>query len=154
MSPKKEETMKKLVWMTTGFGILLATVWPAAARDDKHVLPIAAALESPEAKGKLNGSVKFLFGREKPAQAGPILATPTVTGKSHTGSGSAEKACNAAFLSAITQFHNRAKKLGAIAVVNIVSNYRNNPEFSSTTQFECHQGSNTTAVMLRGDIVK
>jgi hypothetical protein len=146
--------MKTFFGLTMILGMSLTIAWPAAARDDKHILPITAALESPEAKGKLDGSVKFYFGREKLAQAGPSLATPTVTGKSHTGSGSAEKACNAAFLSAITQFHNRAKKLGASAVGNIVSNYRNNPEFSSATQFECHQGSNTTAVMLRGDIVK
>ncbi|WP_374041196.1 hypothetical protein [Massilia sp. MS-15] len=47
----------------------------------------------------------------------------------------------------------RAKELGADAVVNIVSNYKN-VEMSSETEFECHDGAMMTGVALKGDFVK
>jgi hypothetical protein len=39
--------------------VSLATVWPLHARDTRHLLPIAAALETKDAQDKLEGSVKF-----------------------------------------------------------------------------------------------
>jgi uncharacterized protein YbjQ (UPF0145 family) len=54
---------------------------------------------------------------------------------------------------AAAQLEKRAKQLGANAVVKIVSYYKR-VEMSSPTQFECHQGSRTTGVALKGDFVK
>jgi uncharacterized protein YbjQ (UPF0145 family) len=47
----------------------------------------------------------------------------------------------------------RAKELGADAVVNIVSNYKNE-EMSSETEFECHDGAMMSGVALKGEFVK
>ncbi|MFC0250535.1 hypothetical protein [Massilia consociata] len=45
------------------------------------------------------------------------------------------------------------KQLGANAVVNIVSNYKN-VENSSATEFECHDGAMMTGVALKGEFVR
>jgi uncharacterized protein YbjQ (UPF0145 family) len=47
----------------------------------------------------------------------------------------------------------RAHELGANAVINIVSNYKN-VEVSSETQFECHDGAIMSGVALKGEFVK
>ena len=44
------------------------------------------------------------------------------------------------FLSAMLALQKRAQSVGADAVVNIVSNYKN-IENSSATEFECHEGT-------------
>lgn len=62
------------------------------------------------------------------------------------------EACNVAFLAALIDFEQRAKKAGANAVVNIVSYYKN-VEMASATEFECHAGAAAHAI-LRGDLVK
>ena len=45
--------------------IMLAVAGGAEARNDKYVLPIAAALEASDAGPKPDGSVKFLFASQK-----------------------------------------------------------------------------------------
>jgi uncharacterized protein YbjQ (UPF0145 family) len=45
-----------------------------------------------------------------------------------------------------------AKQLGANAIVDTGSYYKK-IEMSSPTQFECHEGTFTVAVALRGDFV-
>jgi hypothetical protein len=45
--------------------LMLAAVTPASARDTKYLLPIAAALETKDAKEKLDGSVKFFFRQSR-----------------------------------------------------------------------------------------
>jgi len=49
-------------------------------------------------------------------------------------------------------FQERAKELGANAVVNMVS-YYNQDEKTSPTQFECHAGAFIAGVALKGDFV-
>jgi uncharacterized protein YbjQ (UPF0145 family) len=66
---------------------------------------------------------------------------------------SAETSCNWAFLSAMLRLQQRAHELGANAVINIVSNYKN-VEVSSETQFECHDGAIMSGVALKGEFVK
>jgi uncharacterized protein YbjQ (UPF0145 family) len=145
--------MNKSMLLLLASGVALATAWLAHARDDKHLLPIAAVLQGTEAQGKLDGSVKLFFGRETAPQLLETLRSDVVMGKAHTRSGTAENVCNSAFLSAVIQLHKRAKQLGANAVVRIVSYYKN-VEMSSPTEFECHQGVRTTGVALKGDFVK
>jgi uncharacterized protein YbjQ (UPF0145 family) len=48
---------------------------------------------------------------------------------------------------------NRAKKMGANAVINIVS-YYNKETMSSITEFECRAGALMAGVALKGDFVK
>ena len=44
--------------------------FPAHARDTRHLLPIAVAMETKDAQDKLDGSVKFFFG-DQPSAADP-----------------------------------------------------------------------------------
>jgi hypothetical protein len=54
--------MKNLTISITVLGVFLAAIWPAYARDTKHILPIAVAMAIKDADEKLEGSVKFSLG--------------------------------------------------------------------------------------------
>jgi uncharacterized protein YbjQ (UPF0145 family) len=132
---------------------VIGTVTPASARDTKYLLPIAAALETKEAKEKLDGSVKFYFGNQETPKVLTKLSTDITNQKTNAVGRSDEKACNWVFLSAMIQLEKRAKQLGANAVVNIVSYYKKDV-MSSATEFECHAGAVIAGVALKGDFVK
>jgi len=125
----------------------------ALARNDKYLPPIKAALESTEAREKPDGSVRFFFGKQSPPPIVTKLATVTPHGKASTRRTDDMKACNAAFLAALVDFHKHAKKAGANAVVNIVSYDYKDVEMASSSEFECHAGAAAHAI-LRGDLVK
>ncbi|HXV48566.1 MAG TPA: excinuclease ATPase subunit [Candidatus Binatia bacterium] len=132
---------------------LLVVIGPASARDTKHILPIAAAMAIKDAEEKLDGSVKFFFGKQEYPKVLTKLGTDVSNRKTNAFGKSDENACNWAFLSAMIALEKRAKELGANAVVNIVSYYRK-VEMSSTTDFECHAGAIIAGVALKGDFVK
>jgi uncharacterized protein YbjQ (UPF0145 family) len=56
-------------------------------------------------------------------------------------------------LSALIQFRDKARSLGANAVVNIRSNFKNNL-FVSETEYSCGAGGLMAGVALIGDFVK
>jgi uncharacterized protein YbjQ (UPF0145 family) len=126
---------------------------PAFARDTKHLLPIAIAMETKDAQEKLDGSVKFYFGDQLPPQVLTNLGSDVSNRKTNAFGKSDEKACNWAFLSAMVALEKRAQQLGANAVINIVS-YYNKKVMSSATEFECHAGAIIAGVALKGDFVK
>jgi uncharacterized protein YbjQ (UPF0145 family) len=132
---------------------LLANAGPSLARDTKHLLPIAAALEVKDAQDKLDGSVKFFFGDQATPPVQTKLSTDVANRKTNAFGKSDEKACNWAFLSAMVALEKRAQQLGANAVINIVSYYGRNI-MSSASQFECHAGAIMAGVVLKGDFVK
>jgi uncharacterized protein YbjQ (UPF0145 family) len=126
---------------------------PAFARDTKHLLPIAIAMETKDAQEKLDGSVKFYFGDQLPPQVLTNLGSDVSNRKTNAFGKSDEKSCNWAFLSAMVALQTRAQQLGANAVINIVS-YYNKKVMSSATEFECHAGAIIAGVALKGDFVK
>jgi uncharacterized protein YbjQ (UPF0145 family) len=145
--------MKRKTFSLLAGGVLLAIVWPANARDIKRYLPIAAAVEAKDLQPKIDGSIRTVFGKETARDGLKALRNDVALGKVNTRGKSEETACNSAFLSALIELQKRAKQLGANAVVNIVSYYKR-VEMSSTTDFECHEGSGYMAVALKGDLVK
>jgi uncharacterized protein YbjQ (UPF0145 family) len=94
-----------------------------------------------------------VFGKEAGRDGVRVLGGDATLGRTNTRGKSVETACNAAFVSALVELQKRAKQLGANAVVNIISYYKK-VEMSSTTEFECHEGSGYMAVSLKGDFVK
>ena len=62
-------------------------------------------------------------------------------------------ACQWVFLSAMKSLKVLAQRKGANAVINIKSNYKNNPT-SSNTQFTCGAGATIAGVALIGDAVR
>ena len=133
--------------------VALLAATPAIARDDVVMLPVADAMNMPEAQQKLGNSVRFYFGRQPTGRVaqnfGDFVANPKTNGFAR----SADKACNWAFLSALISMQEHAMSVGANAVINIVSFYDKH-ENSSDTAFECHKGFLMAGVALRGDVVR
>ncbi len=145
--------MKKLLLTVAVSAAAIAAIAPAQARDTKHMLSIEQAMAENDAKNRLGDDVKYYFGKQSTPAVLKKLGTDQTSQKTNSFGKSAEKSCNWAFLSAMLRLQARAKELGADAVVNIVSNYKN-VEMSSETEFECHDGALMTGVALKGDFVK
>jgi len=144
--------MMRTVAMTCALILSVLVATHAYSRDDKYVWPIKAALDSAEPRQKPDGSVKFFFGKESTLRIASSLGSVRPHGKARTRRSDDIEACNVAFLAALMDFEQRAKKAGRNAVVNIVSYYKN-VEMASATEFECHAGAAAHAI-LRGDLVK
>lgn len=122
---------------------------PAVARDTKYMVPLQDVLDMPEAKGKLDGSVKFYLK----GQATPKVLerfAEDVSNKKTNGVGKDDLAgCKWAALSALIAFQDSAKQHKANAVVDMVSYYKR-AETTSATELECHAGAVVIGVTLKG----
>jgi uncharacterized protein YbjQ (UPF0145 family) len=145
--------MKTIILWIGIVGGVVALAGPTQARDTKYLLPINTALEVKDAQDKLDGSIKFYFGNQATPTILSKLGSDVSNRKTNAVGKSDEKACNWAFLSAMVALEQRAKQLGANAVVNIVSYYRKDV-MSSPTEFECHAGAVIAGVALKGEFVK
>jgi len=145
--------MKQLILTAAAVVAVLSATMPAQARDSVHFMPIEAAMNANDAKNRLGDSIKYYFGDQKTPAIATRLGQDKTSQKTNSFGKSAETSCNWAFLSAMLRLQARAQELGADAVVNIVSNYKN-VERSSTTEFECHDGAIMTGVALKADFVK
>jgi uncharacterized protein YbjQ (UPF0145 family) len=153
MNPSMHKTATRLPLLAVAALLAsLSLATPAQARDDKLKLPIAAALEANDAKAKLEG-VQFYFGDSKTPKVLSKIGTDQTNQKTNAFGKTPETSCNWAFLSAMMALHKHAQQIGANAVINIKSNYKNQP-FSSTTEFECHDGALMSGVALKADFVK
>jgi uncharacterized protein YbjQ (UPF0145 family) len=135
------------------FASQAALVAPTQASDDLVLLSISDAMATPDVQEKLDGSVKFYFG---PSSHPPIehkFGDLVTNEKTNSLGKSVTKACQWAFLSALLKFQDRAKVLGANAVVNIDSYYKRE-DVPSDSQIQCHHGFLITGVALKGDFVK
>lgn len=133
--------------------LALGVTTAAQARDTKLLLPLSAAMSANGAQSRLGDSVKFYFGNQPTPKVLERLGSDQTSQKTNSVGKSPETACNWAFLSAMLRLQQRARELGADAVINIVSNYKN-VEMSSDTQFECHDGAIMSGVALKGEFVK
>lgn len=135
--------------LTAAMIAALAHSLPAVARDTKYMVPLQDVLDMPEAKAKLDGSVKFfLKGQSTPK----VLERfdEDVSNKKTNGVGKDDMAgCKWAALSALLAFQDSARKHKANAVIDIVSYYKR-AEVASATQFECHAGAVVIGVALKG----
>src|SRR5690606_33086689 len=119
------------------------------ARDERLKMPLAAAMESEEAKQKLGSEIKFFFGAQASPQPARTFGTFTSNKKTNFANKSDEEGCKIAFLSAMISLRDRALREGGDAVVNIHSVYKNVP-FKSETEYECGAGKIMGGVALRG----
>lgn len=139
------------VWLVLGF--LIPLIGEAEGRNVELFVPIADAMAATDIPDRPTGTVKFFFATEKSPEVlknlGSYLAAPR-TGASGR---SDQRACHEAFLWTLVQMEKRAQRVGANAIVNIVSYYRKK-EVANATQFECHVGNVIVTVWLKGDLVK
>ena len=144
--------MKKTIYLILALIFVSASV-TAQARDTKLMLPITTAIESPQAKEKLDDSIKFYFGEKKTPKVLNKLGSDTTNLKTNAFNKTDEVACNWVFLSAMLSLQKHAREVGANAIVNIVS-YHDKVEVSSETEFECHSGALMAGVSFKADFVK
>lgn len=142
--------MKKLFVAALAAGMLSA---PVMARDTVLQIPLAAVLEMPEAKEKLDGSVKFFLAGQKTPKILQKLGEDVSNPKTNGVGKSDEFGCKWAALSALIAFQESAKRNGANAVVNIVSYYKKK-ETPHATDIECHAGNIVIGVALKGEYAK
>lgn len=124
----------------------------ACARDDVQEYSIADALSSVQAKEILGTDIQFYFGDQPHAAIAKEFGEYSTSKKTNGVNKSDKEACEWVFLSAMKTFRDRAKNLGANAVVNIRSNYKNNLT-SSTTTFTCGSGALMSGAALKGTAV-
>ena len=144
--------MKRMTIIVVGALVVLLAASPALARNDKYLLPIGVALQSKDAQENPDGSVKFFFANQETPGISMKLGGGSTHQRSTTRPSEDARSCNVAFLKALVALQKNAKQLGANAVVNISSYYKNDT-LSSATEFECHAGV-SAHVMLKGDFVK
>ena len=141
--------MKKVILMAVLAGCALS----AQASDNKLMLPIDNAFNANDAKARLGDDVKFYFAGQPTPKVIEKRGSDKTSQKTNSFNKSAEKACNWAFLSAMLQLEKRAREMGANAVINIVSNYKN-VENASATEFECHEGALMAGVAFKADFAR
>lgn len=130
------------------FGALL--VAPAYARNTVVDIPLNDVLSMPEAKEKLDGSVRFyLAGQDAPKISSPMgevisnHKTESIAKEDDTA------ACRWVILTALIDLQRVAKRHGADAVVDIVSYYKKN-ETKSDSTIRCHAGGLIAGATLKG----
>ena len=142
--------MNKLVIFIVAALLLLATSI-VQARDARQQFSIADVMEQPENSSQLQG-VSFYFGDQgHPAVKQTYGSFPT-NKKTNAFNKSDLMACQRAMMSALLSLHKRALSLGANAVINIISNYKNQKS-SSETEFTCGAGNTVAGVALIGTVV-
>jgi uncharacterized protein YbjQ (UPF0145 family) len=131
--------------------VLAAACAPAAHAADRTVMQsFQESVKNATEGGKIDGSVKFYLAGSGPK--GKVLQANAVTNRKTNAFGkSDEKACDWAVQSALVSLQEAAKKVGANAVINIVSYYKKN-EHRDPANVECHAGAVIAGVALKGDL--
>lgn len=141
-------------WLIRALALAALSVTVTAHANDRRVMvPIEGAMAANDVQGRLGNAVRFYFGKQKAPAVLKRIGVEQTSQKTNAFGKSDTTACNWAFLSAMLQLQKHARQVGANAVVNIVSNYKN-VEFSSETEFECHAGAIMAGVALKGDFVR
>jgi len=136
--------------------ILIACIFTmsnANARDDRLMFPLKDVMERAKAENMIDDSVKYYFSSTKHPEIKNSFGEIKTNKKTNAFNKTDKEACEWAFLGAIKAFHKKAKNLGANAVVNIQSNYKNKP-VSDAHKFECGAGTWVAGVALKGTFVK
>ncbi len=125
----------------------------ASARDDWTMFPIQDAMNTPDAKQRLNQGVKFYFGPQKTPKVIHTFGEFQSNKKTNSFNKSDKQACEWAFLSAMLTFQQRALSMGANAVTNIKSYYKKHL-IESATEYECGAGTFVSGVTFKGTVAK
>lgn len=111
---------------------------------------VAAATKA----GKLDGSVTFYLAGNQPSGHVNVVNDNVTTSKKTNAFGkSSQESCDWALQSALITLQSAAKQAGANAVIDIQSNYNNQPH-SDPTNYECHKGFLMSGVALKGKLAK
>lgn len=131
--------------------LLIATILSSSAfaRNDVLDYSIAEVMEMEHAKTALGNQVRFYFGDQPYGETSATYGEFRTNLKTNAFNKSDKEACQWVFLSTLLSLRDRAIEVGANAVVNIKSNYKNNLTVSDTT-FRCGAGALIAGVALIG----
>jgi hypothetical protein len=144
--------MKQLTYLVL-ISAVLFSYSVGHARNTVIKVSIEQALAWGERDGVLNDSIDLYFGDQAHPAVEQALGTYTANRKTNSFNKGDQKACQWAFLSAMTVLQKRAAREGGNAVINIRSHYYKK-DFSSTTEFECGAGNVVAGVTMVGDVVR
>jgi hypothetical protein len=120
---------------------------------DKIVhFPFQNAIDAATKAGKLDGTVKFYFADNAPNGQVSVMNEVEINRKTNAFGKADQKTCDWALQSVLISLQDEAKKAGANAVVDIVSNYGN--EYRDNQNYECHVGFLMSGVVLKGKLAK
>jgi uncharacterized protein YbjQ (UPF0145 family) len=147
-----EKNMKDYIAVFMAAIVVLGAV-NVEARDDHGMWSISEALNTEDAKQKLDKDIRFYFGDQSHPKITKNFGEFMSNKKTNAFNKTDERACQWNFLSAMISFQERAQRMGGNAVVNIRSYYKKNT-ISSQTEFECGSGAFVSGVTFLGDVVK
>ncbi|PAU78123.1 excinuclease ATPase subunit [Halomonas salipaludis] len=130
--------------------LLLATT--GHARDTTLMLSIEEAMNTPEARERLDPNIRFFFADAPHDEVITEHGNFVTNKKTNAFNKSDEEACKWVMLSTLISLQDRVKTEGGNAVINIESYYKQNV-MASSTEYECHAGALMAGVALRGDVV-
>jgi hypothetical protein len=128
----------------------MASWSPAAqARDTEYKLTFAELLASPEAKEKLDPSFQFFIAGQATPKVEKRLGEDFSNRKTNGFGKEDLVGCRWAALSALLALQEKAKKMGANAVIDLASYYKKQGT-SNPAEYECHAGALIIGVALKG----
>lgn len=129
--------------------LALVAAAPAVARNTAVTVTLQSVLDMPEAKAKLDGSVRFFLAGTPTPNILKKFGEDTSNAKTNAFNKTAEEACRWNALSALIKLQDHAKRDGANAVVDLIS-YRDHEDFKSPTDLECSDGAFLAGIALKG----
>lgn len=134
--------------------IAVASCASGAARDEHIRLPIQPALEKGHSyRTKVEYDVRLFFGDEKALRVAKSMGTFSANTKSNLVGKSNQEACDIAFISALADLQQHARREGGNAVINIKSIYRGE-NLGSANEYVCGVGTVLVGVTLEGTAVR
>jgi len=143
--------MKTLIFSCLTVLLFLSST--SHARDTRGKYDIKEALSAPKAQSIVDKNIKMYWGKQKTPKVKKNMGTIKTNKKTNAFNKSDKEACHWVFLSAVKQLQSKARNMGANAIINIKSNYRNQVHESSEI-FECGAGGLIAGTALMGDAVK
>lgn len=136
----------------SGLIILCFGLNSAYGADSLVKYPIKESMEIEKVRNLFDNDVSFYWGNSPHKKVTKKFGS-FKTSKRTNGFGKAQsQACAWAMASSLVALRDRAKREGGNAVINIVSNIKNNEE-SSETAYSCLAGRVVVNVALKGDVV-
>lgn len=146
--------MRHAVLTATVLAIAAAASAPAQARDTRHELPLAEVVNSPMAKEQgLDGSVKFYLAGQSHPRVLQSMSEDVSNKKTNGFNKPDDEACRWVMISVLLAFQQKAKSLGANAVIDMTSYYRKN-ETSDPVNYACHSGALMSGIAMKGRYAK
>jgi hypothetical protein len=132
--------------------LLMAAPAVSMAAEKVIHLPFERAVAEATRNGKLDGSVKFYLAGIGPR--GKVLDdNVTISRKTNAFGKSDQETCNHVLETDLISLQDDARRAGANAVIDIVSNY-NNVEFRDSQNYECHKGFLMSGVALKAKFAR